>query len=46
MVYGIAGVMVVSGVVHVLIALSSLLSRSVRTLPRTSAPDPAPEPAP
>jgi MFS family permease len=39
--FGLARVMVVSGVVYVLIALSTLLSRSVRTLPRAPADDPA-----
>lgn len=35
--YGLAEVMVVSGVLYVLVALSALLSRSVRTLPRAPA---------
>ena len=39
--YGLADVMVVSGVVYVLVALSTLLSRSVRTLPRARAADAA-----
>ncbi|MFC5175721.1 hypothetical protein [Nocardioides taihuensis] len=34
--YGLADVMVVSGVLYVVIALSTLLSRSVRTLPRAA----------
>jgi MFS family permease len=37
--YGLAPVMVVSGVLYVLIALSTLLSRSVRRLPRAAQPE-------